>query len=234
MERTYSTKASSTAIYFVGKEVEKTPMEGKKTLFVVGLQNPTDIMEHAQTELCSHIYFGANQSFNVSNISAWETVIKQCLAENFWCTLDFDSQYIIDIHETGLCEYNNFIPQISVKVPHIKLLNYNAIMKIDDTDFDKSNPGVWCHRVHDLMDSTKFTNWSEYTNDVIIEEESNEKILMSSSHSITITSYESNGETIYQGSVAEYPDLIIEGADVIYVYNQLHREIALLDTLTDE
>ena len=57
---------------------------------------------------------------------------------------------------------------ISVKVPHIRLFNYNATVKVDDTGFKESNPGVWCHRLHDLMDRSKFTDWSKYTKDEVI------------------------------------------------------------------
>ena len=59
---------------------------------------------------------------------------------------------------------------ISVKLPYESLLNYNACLKIDDKDFRASNPGVWVHRVHDLKDPDKFTDWSKYTNDEVINE----------------------------------------------------------------
>jgi hypothetical protein len=45
------------------------------------------------------------------------------------------------------------------------LLNYNAMLKIDDKDFAASNPGVWCHRLHTLQDVSKFTDWSQYGKD---------------------------------------------------------------------
>ena len=228
MERKYNTGISSDVAFFVGDEVEHTPAMWKQTLFVNGLHSPEKIMNHAKEQRCDHIYFGANQSFNGSNFLTWDATIKACLAENFWCTLDFDVQYIRDIHETGLCEFDKFIPQISVKVPYIKLLNYNAVLKIDDTDFNASNPGVWCHRIHDLMDPKKFTNWDEYSNDNILETIS--KPIKRTSHSITITSYEIDGHRIYQGSVAEYPDLISESSDINVVYDELHKEIAILES----
>ena len=30
--------------FFIGKEVEKTPLHGRKTLFVIGRQNPKEIL----------------------------------------------------------------------------------------------------------------------------------------------------------------------------------------------
>ena len=123
---------------------------------------------------CEHIYFGANQSFAPTDGSSeqwkpWENMIQECLDKGILCTLDLDVKYVEDLHEGALCEYNNFIPQISVKIPYIKLLNYNATLKIDDKDFKATNPGVWCHSLHDLQHRLCFTDWSQYGRDQIIE-----------------------------------------------------------------
>ena len=40
---------------------------------------------------------------------------------------------------------------------------------IDDKDFDATNPGVWCHSLHDLMDREKFTDWGKYGLDKVLE-----------------------------------------------------------------
>ena len=71
--------------------------------------------------------------------------------------------------ESGLIEYDNFIPQLRVPVPYVKQWNYNTMLKIDDKDFKASNPGVWCHSLHDLMDREKFTDWTEYGLDKILK-----------------------------------------------------------------
>ena len=57
---------------------------------------------------------------------------------------------------------------ISVKMPHIRLFNYNATVKIDDKGFKESNPGVWCHSLHSLQNRENFTDWSKYTSDEVI------------------------------------------------------------------
>jgi hypothetical protein len=80
-------------------------------------------------------------------------------------TLDFDVSDVEDVLESCFTEYNNFIPMVSVKIPYANQLGYNAIVKIDDIDFDRSNPGVWCHRLHDLQDNDRFTSWREYKKD---------------------------------------------------------------------
>ena len=161
--------------FFVGREVEHTPAFGLKTLFVVGVQDSTHIIKKAVQNECTHIYFGANQSFPNPEINdgdtwrPWETMITDCLQRGFLCTLDLDVKSAEGLVEGGLVEYNNFIPMISVKLPSLQMLGYNATIKLDDKDFAATNPGVWCHQLHDLKDRSKFTDWSKYTKDEVIK-----------------------------------------------------------------
>lgn len=158
--------------FFVGTEVEHSPAHGQRTLFVVGLQPKEEILARALNNNCPHIYLGANQSFapNDNEWEKWGVLIADLLRDGIWVTLDFDSEYAKHpwFHDNGWCEYDNFIPMISVKLPYISLFNYNATVKIDDTGFRKTNPGVWCHSLHNLMDRSNFTDWSKYTSDEII------------------------------------------------------------------
>ena len=55
----------------------------------------------------------------------------------------------------------------------MNLLNYNACVKIDDIGFNDTNPGVWVQQVRDLLDSNKFTPWTKYNNDKIIQGDKN-------------------------------------------------------------
>lgn len=160
---------------FVGTEVEYSPVHGQKTLFVVDIQTYELIKAAAVAHNCNHIYFGANQSFpkidtNNSEWTVWENMIYPFLAEGYYCTLDIDVNQIEGLLETGLTERHNFIPMISVKLPYIQQLGYNATIKLDDKDFAATNPGVWCHSVHDLMQREKvFTGWNQYTKDEVIK-----------------------------------------------------------------
>jgi hypothetical protein len=170
MKRDYSTGTSEEVIFFTGKEIEHTPAYGMNTLFVTGLQNPAEIIVLAKQEKVKHIYFGANQSFNprsTDELTQWERMILSLLKQNYWCTLDFDCKFAEDILETGLNEQRKFISMISVKLPYLTQFNYNATIKIDDKDFEASNPGVWTHRLHDLLDSNKFTDWDQYKEDEV-------------------------------------------------------------------
>jgi len=163
--------------FFVGTEIEHSPAMGKRTLFVVGLQ-PVDIIRWKLEETnakskepISHVYFGANQSFPNPKVNdgmtwtKWENMIMPFLDQGLWCTLDLDVSAVEGLLEGSLTEQALFIPMISVKLPYIKQLGYNATIKLDDRDFNATNPGVWCHSVHDLMDRNRFTSWDLYTKD---------------------------------------------------------------------
>lgn len=169
MNRDYESGTKDDVIYFTGIEVEHTPAYNQKTLFVVGLQPISVIKNIASDRFCTHIYLGANQSFNPSNdydsLKPWDDLALALLDLGFLVTLDFDVRYVENVIEMTCNEHDNFIPQISVKIPHARQLNYNTTVKIDDTDFRKSNPGVWCHSLHDLMDKRVFTNWNQYGKD---------------------------------------------------------------------
>ena len=165
MKRNYKDGIHEKMCYFVGHEVEKTPAYGKKTLFVEGLQDTKEILEFFTKEQCEHLFFGANHSFqptNFANWQLWEDMIVEFLQEGYLCSLDIPIKYAEEFLERSLVEYDNFIPQLRVPVPYVKQWNYNTMLKIDDKDFKATNPGVWCHRLHNLLDDEKFTDWAEY------------------------------------------------------------------------
>jgi hypothetical protein len=184
MKRNYSQgKTESDVKFFVGQEVEHTPAYGMRTLFVTGVQPVSEIQDwlddfnsfEDKSKHIEHIYFGANMSFpnipvnNGAEWAKWETMIYHFLDNGYLCTLDIDISCVEGLVESGFTEYNNFIPMISAKLPYIQLLGYNAILKIDDKDFNASNPGVWCHSVNELKNRNNFTDWSKYTKDTILK-----------------------------------------------------------------
>lgn len=179
MKRDYSTssKPIEGITFFRGVEIEHTPAFGKETLFVVGMQDPEEVIELAMKNNVEHVYLGANQSFELSDNDeilkqqeeGWDNLVKTVCEEGLLVTLDFEHEYLEWVQEAGYTEHNNFIPMISVKVPYIEQLGYNACIKIDDKDFNATNKGVWTHRVHDLMDRDRFTQWNQYKSDKIIE-----------------------------------------------------------------
>jgi hypothetical protein len=163
--------------FFFGEEVEHTPAFGKQTLFVVGLQPVNEIAYQFDRNPSGveHIYFGANMSFPSSIRTndavfwkPWENMITPFLTKGYLCTLDIPVGCVEGLLEGGLCEHSNFIPMISVKLPYIRQLGYNATLKLDDRDFAATNPGVWCHNLHELQDRTRFTDWARYTKDTTV------------------------------------------------------------------
>ena len=172
MKRDYEDGEKDNVTLFTGVEVEKTPAFGQKTLFVVGIQNPIDLIQKAREEDCTHIYLGANQSFNITlpfgtkkEQADWDNLITELLKLGIWVTLDYDVKYHEFVLESGYNENDKFISMISVKLPYIDQLNYNACIKIDDKDFKASNAGVWVHYARDLQPRDKFTSWEKYEND---------------------------------------------------------------------
>lgn len=170
MHRDYDTGQSDTITMFVGKEVEHTPVHNQNTLFVVGTDHTVDdIVDNAVRNDCQHVYLGANQSFNMQNIVAFEYIARELLKLDYYVTLDFDVKDVESVIECGLAEYDRFIPMISVKIPYADQLGYNACVKVDDKDFRASNYGVWVHQLRRLMSERVFTPWSKYTQDKVIK-----------------------------------------------------------------
>ena len=175
MKRDYESGSANDVRFFTGFEVEKTPAFLKRTLFVTGLNDPSIIKDYLDGH--EHIFFGANHSFDPAsqNHSAdyyeeWDKMIIPFLEDGYWCSLDIPINAAEEFLEGPLVEHENFIPQLRVPIPYIKQWNYNTMLKIDDKGFEESNPGVWCHSLHDLMDRSKFTQWNEYKNDKIVDD----------------------------------------------------------------
>ena len=179
MKREYTSGTVEAVTFFVGDEIEHTPAYGMRTLFVVGVHEPEVITALLTEKLAysniEHIYFGANQSFNpegtndIATWKPWEDMIYVLLENDYWCTLDLNVKDVEGLLESGLTEKRRFIPQISVKLPYLQQLGYNATIKLDDKDFEASNPGVWCHSLHSLTTRETFTDWDQYGKDEIIK-----------------------------------------------------------------
>lgn len=166
MKREYDTGEHEDVEFFTGIEVEKTPAYGMKTLFVTGIHSHLAIKQDIANEQVEHVFFGANHSYNPiteEEFQEWDNMMLPLVKEGILCSLDIPSTINMEwFLDSGLVEYENFIPQIRVVIPYIKQWNYNTTVKIDDKGFKASNPGVWCHSLHDLMDRNKFTDWSKY------------------------------------------------------------------------
>tara|TARA_R110001592_G_scaffold337050_1_gene622995 strand:- start:143 stop:652 length:510 start_codon:yes stop_codon:yes gene_type:complete len=166
-----NTEQRQDVIYFVGTEVEQTPQFGARTLFVVGVQPVAEIAKRADERNIEHIYLGTSQSFHPENIgdwNMWNKMICGLIAKEYKVTLDFKVEYIEDVAQSWN-QFGNFIPMISVVMPNIRDLNYNTTIKIDDKTWGHSNPGVWCHSLHEMTKRDNFTSWDDYPEDERID-----------------------------------------------------------------
>jgi hypothetical protein len=167
---------------FLGIEAEHTTAFGRTTLFLVGLwpaEIITFLIEKSQEELLtampelgplSHIFFGADHSFDGNDMHAWTKSIQEGLKEGFWCSLDMHPAQVPLIHMTGLCRNPRFIPIIGIRIPRVSTLGVNASLKIDDV---ATNAGVWCHHISKLLiERDSFTSWDKYEKKAInVEQE---------------------------------------------------------------
>lgn len=159
--------------FFTGVEVESSPAKGMRTLFVVGIQSVDTIIANVVNSKSQHVYIGANMSLHgIANDDhdawrEWDSMIEGVVESGKvdYVTVDFTAAQVEGFLESRASEDNRVIPMISVKLPYTRLLNYNTTIKIDDKGFNATNPGVWCHSLHDLMNRETFTPWHAYVGD---------------------------------------------------------------------
>jgi hypothetical protein len=77
-------------------------------------------------------------------------------------------QKVRDSLITEIPEGRKFILMVSVVIPKVMDLpeNTSIILKIDDKDTDRTNPGVWCVAPHF---GSGYTDFTEYSGDEILE-----------------------------------------------------------------
>jgi hypothetical protein len=162
--------------FFIGPEVEHTPAYSKKTLFVVGKQDLSKITDIAREHKATHIFMGANHSFEfdpTDDFQYWDSTIKALLERGFWVTLDYPAhqhEALLRILNQSIWQSRMFVPLLSVRIPKLQTSNNNLTIKFDDTDFKATNPGVWCLHYNQVTDSNRFTDWLEYGTDVVIND----------------------------------------------------------------
>lgn len=160
--------------FFIGGEVEKTPAFSRKTLFVVGEQNIADIVAAATEHKVTHVFMGANHSFDTATMSDskyWDATITTLLDFGIMVTLDYQAhqhETVLKMLNAGIWQSRLFVPLLAVRIPKIQTSNVNLTVKIDDIDFNATNPGVWCMHFHEVTDSNRFTDWQEYETDQVL------------------------------------------------------------------
>jgi hypothetical protein len=169
MKRDYDDGVKDNVVFFTGKEVEKTPTHGKETLFVVGVHSSKKIKAMAKKNNATHIYLGANHSMKHLGGEYYESLqrIIKVLLEDYYVTLDTPiSPKIPGIDD--LLKHKKFTVVYALPIENIMQMKGNVVIKLDDSDYKATNPGVWCWSVRDMMTEQHFTDWAEYGKDKII------------------------------------------------------------------
>ena len=173
MNRTYENMTTNTAKMFVGVEVERTPYFGLQTLFVVG--SPQDqidlISKHADENNCGHIFLGANHSYAPQSIEEaieWSIAISM-LAQKYKVSIDVGSNFLHYFKRSKAHLVKDVCLQVRLEIGNLHEYNDLVMIKIDDTGFRHSNPGIWTTPLTTICSEKNFTTWDAYKQDKVVK-----------------------------------------------------------------
>jgi len=171
MKRNYSTGIKKDVTVFSGIEVEHTPAYGLQTLFLARNDLTFDqIQELAVLSNAEAIYYGANRSYIHGHFMQVPQIMK-FLEHGYYVTVDypFELHQLVSQKFALLWKHEKFIPFCSIIMPDSEE-DSSVCFKIDDIDFNKTNPGVWTMSMKDFKDKAGFTKWDDYKQDEPMEE----------------------------------------------------------------
>jgi hypothetical protein len=171
MKRTYSTGTKKDVTVFSGLEIEHTPAYGLQTLFIARNDLTFDqIQELAVLSNAEAIYYGANRSYVHGHYMQVPQIMK-FLEHGYYVTVDypFELHQMVGQKFALIWKHEKFIPFCSIIMPDSEE-DSSLCFKIDDIEFNKTNPGVWTMSMKDFKDKAGFTKWDEYIKDEPIEE----------------------------------------------------------------
>lgn len=165
MKRDYETWVTDEVQFFVGKEVEATVFRWLQTLFVdyTLYESGVQIYAKAKSAWVSHVYIGANHTFDLEKFRKSQISLAEFPDMNF--TFEIPVEYRNEIVDSAPA---NFCFILSVRIPYIDNLPSNTFIKFDDIDFKATNSGVYVARVRHLLEESDFNDWSVYTADKLI------------------------------------------------------------------
>ena len=170
MLRDYETGTKDDVKVFAGLEVEHTPAFGKQTLFLARNDLTTEqIQELAVMADAEAIYFGANRTFMYNHGTQIAQMMK-FLDNGYYVTIDYPYQLHSEVKKrfSSIWNREKFIPFCSVIFPNSEG-DDKLCIKVDDTDFNKTNPGVWTMTMDHFKQTSGFTSWEEYKQDEPLE-----------------------------------------------------------------
>ena len=160
MKRTYSTGIKKDVTVFSGIEVEHTPAYGKQTLFLARNDLTFDqIQECAVMANAEAIYYGANRSYIHGHYMQVPQIMK-FLEHGYYVTVDypFELHQMVSQKFALVWKHERFIPFCSIIMPDSEE-DTSLCFKIDDIEFNKTNPGVWTMSMKDFKNKAGFTKW---------------------------------------------------------------------------
>ena len=176
MLRDYTTGYTEDVNVFSGIEIEHTPAYGKQTLFLARNDLYFDqIEEMAKKVGAEAVYFGANRTFMYNHATQINQMIR-LLNKGYYVTIDYPHSLHKEVKARfeGIWTHERFIPFCSIIFPKSED-DDNLCIKVDDVDFDSTNPGVWTMTMDHFKQSAGFTSWKEYKQDEPIEENDGKK-----------------------------------------------------------
>ena len=97
--------------------------------------------------------------------------MKKLMDNGYFVTIDYPYAQHEEVKQrfSEIWKDEKFIPFCSIIFPDSEN-DDNLCIKVDDVDFNKTNPGVWTMTMDHFKQSSGFTSWKEYTQDEPIEE----------------------------------------------------------------
>ena len=157
---------------FSGKEIEHTPAYGLQTLFLARNDlTLAQIEEQAVMVQAEAIYYGANRTYMHNHCMQLSQIIQLC-DKGYYVTVDYPYELHDEVKEKFniVWKHEKFIPFCSIIFPHTED-DTQLCIKVDDTDFNKTNPGVWTMTMNDFKSKSGHTKWEEYKKDEPITED---------------------------------------------------------------
>ena len=172
MLRDYCTGYKEDVKVFSGPEVEHTAAFGKQTLFLA--RNNLSFEQIIQLAVMSGaeaIYYGANRTYQHDN-AIQLAQMHELLGRGYWVTVDYPYELHKSVSKKFATIWKDpkFIPFCSIIFPFTEDDN-QLCFKIDDEDFNKTNPGVWTMSMNDFKNQAVFTKWDQYKQDEPIGED---------------------------------------------------------------
>lgn len=168
MQRSYANNiSSSTVTKFIGTEVEKSPAYGLRTLFVTSDDCQYALSHEFDINNVNHVYLNANHS-DPFNIPIHVLLLLQQNLNVKYMTIEVFTREEFELIANIALEFDKILIMWSVAIPDVLSIGNRVTIKLDDSTFNHSNPGVYCMSALEFITNSHETKWNEYTQDTPI------------------------------------------------------------------